>query len=48
MDKNILEKCIVEFLLGKYPDIIAIYLFGSWAQESMNIESDIDLAMHEV
>ena len=42
------ENIIIEFLLMKYPDLIAIYLFGSSASETQNIESDIDLAIFPV
>lgn len=42
---KISQKAIVQFLLERYPDLIAIYLFGSYAEETQTIESDIDLAI---
>lgn len=42
---KISQKAIVQFLLDRYPDLIAIYLFGSYAEETQTIESDIDLAI---
>lgn len=43
--KVVPKKMIVEFFTARYPDLIAIYLFGSSVQETTNLESDIDLAV---
>lgn len=42
---NVNKRAIVQFLLERCPDLIAIYLFGSCVEETQTIESDIDLAI---
>jgi len=39
------KKIVVQTLLKRHPDLIAIYHFGSSSKEKMNRESDIDLAV---
>lgn len=43
--REIPKEIIVSFLLEKYSDLIAIYLFGSLVQGTTNRKSDIDLAV---
>ncbi|MGA1795981.1 MAG: type VII toxin-antitoxin system MntA family adenylyltransferase antitoxin [bacterium] len=39
------KKIVVQTLLKRHPDLMAIYHFGSSAKGKMNRESDIDLAV---
>jgi predicted nucleotidyltransferase len=44
-------KKIIDTIHFYYPDVQAVYLFGSYAEESQNAGSDVDLALllpHEV
>jgi len=45
MLKDTQQDIIVRFLMEKYPDLGAIYVFGSAGQGKMGPESDIDLAI---
>lgn len=45
LTKDTLERCIIELLRQSYPDLIAIYVFGSFERGAMRPESDIDLAI---
>jgi predicted nucleotidyltransferase len=40
-----LKELIVKSLLKQYPDLVAIYLFGSMVQENLRPDGDIDLAI---
>jgi predicted nucleotidyltransferase len=40
-----LKGLIVKTLLQQYPDLVAIYLFGSMAQANLGPEGDMDLAI---
>lgn len=40
-----LTKQVIEKILEKFPDVIAIYLFGSYGTEFETPESDLDLAI---
>ena len=39
------EKTICDFLFGQVPDLLAIYLFGSFNTPSFRLKSDIDIAI---
>ncbi|MEW6378288.1 MAG: nucleotidyltransferase domain-containing protein [bacterium] len=45
MVKETQQELIVRLLREKYPDLVAIYVFGSAGQGEMMPESDIDLAI---
>ena len=44
MDKKQTEKKITEFLKKKIPGLLGIYIFGSFADDWLRPESDIDIA----
>lgn len=43
---KIAVQSIIDFLCAAYPNIISIYLFGSFATKNANTSSDIDLAIY--
>ena len=45
ISKEVPKKRIVSFLTKRFPNLIAIYLFGSSVQGTPGLESDIDLAI---
>lgn len=44
MDKKQTEKKITEFLKRKIPELLGIYIYGSFAEYRMRPDSDIDIA----
>ena len=44
MDKKKTEQKITEFLKKKIPGLLGIYIFGSFADDRLKPESDIDIA----
>ena len=44
MDKKKTEQKITEFLKKKIPGLLGIYIFGSFADDRLRPESDIDIA----
>jgi len=44
LDNNMQDK-LIEAVTSHYPDVQAIYLFGSWGTEYMREESDVDIAL---
>ncbi|MFW5773902.1 MAG: type VII toxin-antitoxin system MntA family adenylyltransferase antitoxin [Tangfeifania sp.] len=44
MDKKQTEKKITEFLKRKIPGLLGIYIYGSFAENRMRPDSDIDIA----
>ncbi len=43
--KQALEQVLIENILCHFPDVAAIYLFGSFAEDLERPDSDIDLAL---
>jgi len=44
VDKKKTEQKITEFLKKKIPGLLGIYIFGSFADDRLRPESDIDIA----
>lgn len=42
--KNVSENIIIEFLQQQIPHVFAIYIYGSYANNTAHVNSDIDIA----